>query len=105
MLSFENILTVLSVNDYKTLFILFFMFLFSSFFNLNNLKRHVNPLFGRMSLKDGAKRAFYKEFRKVVEQADVVLQVLDARDPEGCRCKDVCSKRKWSMTRSYLTHF
>lgn len=41
-----------------------------------------------MSLKDGAKRAFYKEFRKVVEQADVVLQVLDARDPEGCRCKD-----------------
>jgi len=25
----------------------------------------------------------------VVSQADVVLVVLDARDPEGCRCKAI----------------
>lgn len=38
---------------------------------------------------DGSRRAFYREFVRVVEQSDVVLHVLDARDPLGCRCPDV----------------
>ncbi|CAM6009160.1 unnamed protein product [Sphagnum balticum] len=42
-----------------------------------------------VSPQDGSRRAFYKEFMKVVEASDVVIQVLDARDPLGSRCVDV----------------
>ncbi|KAH6648448.1 P-loop containing nucleoside triphosphate hydrolase protein [Truncatella angustata] len=36
-----------------------------------------------------SKRAYEKVFKQVIDQADVVLYVLDARDPEGTRSKDV----------------
>ena len=36
-----------------------------------------------------SRRAYFKELKKVIEAADVVVEVLDARDPEGCRNKEM----------------
>jgi len=49
---------------------------------------------GARDIKQGAlsknsKRLYYREFKKVVEAADVILEVLDSRDPLGCRCVDI----------------
>ncbi|KPA81068.1 putative GTPase protein [Leptomonas pyrrhocoris] len=35
--------------------------------------------------QDRSLQRFFKEFRRVVDNCDVLLQVLDARDPLGCR--------------------
>eukprot|EP00388_Colpodella_angusta_P002572 GDKJ01008995.1.p2 GENE.GDKJ01008995.1~~GDKJ01008995.1.p2 ORF type:complete len:476 (+),score=147.46 GDKJ01008995.1:18-1445(+) len=38
---------------------------------------------------DADRHVFWKELNKVVEMSDVIVQVLDARDPEGCRSKEL----------------
>jgi len=36
-----------------------------------------------------SRKAYYRELKKVIEEADVIIQVLDARDPEGCRNHEI----------------
>lgn len=49
----------------------------------------VPQLVSQSQSKESSRRAFDKVFKQVVEAADVVLYVLDARDPEGTRSKEV----------------
>jgi nuclear GTP-binding protein len=50
---------------------------------------NIPTLVSQVSSKESSRRAFDKVFKQVVETADVVLYVLDARDPEGTRSKEV----------------
>ena len=39
--------------------------------------------------KDSSQRAFTADLNRILAQADVLLEVLDARDPDGCRTRKV----------------
>ncbi|XP_056129064.1 guanine nucleotide-binding protein-like 3-like protein [Lampris incognitus] len=51
--------------------------------DMQSLEKHVN------FENENSRKAYYKEFKKVVEASDVILEILDARDPLGCRCPQV----------------
>lgn len=40
-------------------------------------------------IKQHPKKLYCQELRKVIDASDIVLEVLDARDPLGCRCPQV----------------
>lgn len=47
--------------------------------------------------KDLSRKTYNKEFKKVIERADVILYILDARDPEGTRSKEIEAQIRESM--------
>ncbi|CAH0486230.1 unnamed protein product [Peronospora farinosa] len=53
-----------------------------------NLQTEVSSQ-NNLVINDASRRAYMKELRKVVDKADVILEVLDARDPLGCRTLDM----------------
>jgi len=57
-------------------------------FTLKDAAATIQDIYTKES-KDNSMQAYYHEFKKVVEAADVIIEVLDARDPMGCRCPDV----------------
>jgi len=43
---------------------------------------------GADPIEKKAKKQFMKDFHKVLEMSDIIIEVLDARDPITCRCKE-----------------
>ncbi len=58
-------------------------------FNQNNIieEKKTNYL-----NREQSRKAYVKELKEVIEESDVILQVLDARDPLNCRSKELESQ-------------
>lgn len=59
----------------------------TSFDQLAEQQESIVELIDTGLMRDSSSKAFLRELRKVIERSDVIIQVLDARDPEGTRSR------------------
>ena len=54
-------------------------------------QNYMDSMAAKNAAKTGPKmkRNYMKELKEIVENSDIILEVLDARDPEGCRCREM----------------
>ncbi|GAB2301756.1 hypothetical protein Dimus_035782, partial [Dionaea muscipula] len=55
----------------------------------HGVENDADDFIGRSKTRDNSDRTLYKELVKLIEASDVILEVLDARDPLGTRCTDM----------------
>lgn len=57
-----------------------------------NLENQIEEKKSNFLNKEMSRKAYSKELKEVIQNSDVILQVLDARDPLSCRSKELESQ-------------
>eukprot|EP00923_Selenidium_pygospionis_P047684 GHVN01082300.1.p1 GENE.GHVN01082300.1~~GHVN01082300.1.p1 ORF type:complete len:486 (+),score=108.47 GHVN01082300.1:1992-3449(+) len=52
-------------------------------------ERHEGDLFKAVQNSSNIGKAFYRDLRNTITSSDVVIEVVDARCPNGCRCEEL----------------
>lgn len=78
-----------------------------SFEETGNESLGANGMLGKTAMRDpvfekGQSKRIWGELYKVIDSSDVLLQVLDARDPMGTRCKHLESHLKYNHRQKHL---